>query len=107
MRTFQLRTYTLRSAEALRLYAETIYPRHLRSMPLFGVQLHGFWTKKEDATPRLFALVSYSEGDDPEEVDNRYLKSAELADDTKGFDMDDITSVVTIILVPSTGSPLS
>ena len=54
-------------------------------MPLFGVELHGFWTKKGDDAPRLFALVSYAEGEEPEEVDKRYPARPELAENTKGL----------------------
>ena len=107
MRTYEMRVYTLRTDDALETYSRTIYPRHLGSMPKFGVELHGFWTKQDDDAPRLFALVSYAEGDDPGEVDKRYMASPELAEDTKGFDMRDITDVESTILVPSAGSPLS
>jgi hypothetical protein len=44
MRTFELRVYKLRTKEALDFYMEQIYPRHLSSFPLFGIEAHGFWT---------------------------------------------------------------
>jgi hypothetical protein len=47
MRTFELRVYTLRTKEALNFYAQTIYPRHVNSFPVFGIEAHGFWTAKE------------------------------------------------------------
>ena len=56
MKTFELRVYTLRTKEALDFYREKIYPRHLNSFPLFGIEAHGFWTAKEDVEPRLFVL---------------------------------------------------
>jgi hypothetical protein len=59
MRTFELRVYTLRTKEALDFYTQTIYPRHLNSFPLFGIEAHGFWTAMGDVAPRLFSLVSY------------------------------------------------
>ena len=107
MRTFERRIYSLRTPEALHRYAETVYPRHLRSMPLFGVELHGFWTKEDDRAPRLYVLVSYAEGDDPAEVTDRYLRSSELFDDTRGFDTADITGVETTVLIPMARSPLT
>lgn len=76
-------------------------------MPLFGVALHGFWTKTDDQAPRLYVLVSYVEGDDPGEVTERYLRSAELADDVRSFDTSNIIDVATTILVPSGRSPLA
>ena len=42
MRTFELRVYKLRTKEALDFYVEKIYPRHLNSFPLFGIEAHGF-----------------------------------------------------------------
>ena len=60
MRTFELRVYKLRTQEALDFYREQIYPRHLNSFPLFGIEAHGFWTAKEDVEPRLFVLASYA-----------------------------------------------
>ena len=76
-------------------------------MPLFGVELHGFWTKPDDQAPRLYVLVSYAEGDAPGEVTARYLRSGELADDVRRFDTADIIDVATTILVPSACSPLA
>jgi hypothetical protein len=37
MRTFELRVYRLRTKEALDFYMNQIYPRHLSSFPLFGI----------------------------------------------------------------------
>ena len=107
MRTFELRVYTLRSADALKFYGEAIYPRHLASFPLFGIEAHGFWTADADALPRLFVLVSYAPGDQPGEVGQRYMQSQEFANDIRNFDVSDIVSVESTILIPSNGSPLS
>ena len=38
MRTFELRVYKLRTKEALDFYMEQIYPSHLSSFPLFGIE---------------------------------------------------------------------
>jgi hypothetical protein len=80
MRTFELRVYKLRTKEALDFYMEKIYPRHLNSFPLFGIEAHGFWTAKEDVEPRLFVLASYAASEDPGEVVRPYMQSTEFAD---------------------------
>jgi len=67
MRTFELRVYTVRSKEALDVYVREIYPRHLGSFPMFGIEAHGFWTAREDVEPRFFVLVSYAAGEEPRE----------------------------------------
>jgi hypothetical protein len=106
MRTFELRVYKLRTKEALDFYMNQIYPRHLNSFPLFGIEAHGFWTAKEDLEPRLFVLASYAADADPGEVSNRYMQSEEFADDITNFDVSDIVSVESTILIPSASSPL-
>ena len=106
MRTFELRVYKLRTKEALDFYMNQIYPRHLSSFPLFGIEGHGFWTAKEDAEPRLFVLASYAAGEEPGEVARRYMQSKEFAEDIRSFEVSDIVGVETTILIPSTSSPL-
>src|ERR1700675_2704503 len=106
MRTFELRVYKLRTKEPLDFYMNHIYPRHLSSFPLFGIEAHGFWTAKEDVEPRLFVLASYAAGEEPGEVARRYMQSKEFAEDIRNFDVSDIVGVESTILIPSTSSPL-
>lgn len=106
MRTYELRTYTLRTQDALDFYAKTEVLRHLNNFSLFGVEAHGVWAAKDDVAPRTLVLVSYAEGDDPGEVAQRYIQSPEAVDDIRDFDIADIVSVESIVLVPSASSPL-
>jgi hypothetical protein len=106
MQTYELRVYKLRTKEALDFYREVVYPRHLNSFPLFGIEAHGFWTAMADVQPRLFVLVSYAAGEEPGEVSRRYMQSTEFADDIRDFDVADIVSAESTILLPSTRSPL-
>ena len=106
MRAYEMRVYTLRTKEALEYYASTVYPRHLSNFGLFGVEAHGLWTKKDDVANRMYVLVSYAEGDDPNEVAQRYIQSPEAVNDARGFDVADILGVESTILAPSASSPL-
>jgi hypothetical protein len=106
MRTFELRVHTLRTKEALDFYVEQIFPRHLSSFPLFGIEAHGFWTAKDEVEPRLFVLASYAACEEPSEVARLYMQSTEFADDTRSFYVSDIVGVESTILIPSTSSPL-
>jgi len=106
MRTYEMRVYTLRTREALDFYASTVFPRHLDNFALFGVEAHGLWTQKNDPAHRVFVLVSYAKGDDPGEVAQRYIQSPEAANDARGFDVANILSVESTILIPSVHSPL-
>jgi len=106
MQTFELRVYKLGTKEALDLYMEQIYPRHLSSFPLFGIEAQGFWTAKEDVEPRFFVLASYAAGEEPGEVVRRYMQSTEFAEDIRNFHVSDLVGVESTILIPSTSSPL-
>jgi hypothetical protein len=64
---------------------DQIYPRHLSSFPLFGIEAHGFWTAKEDVEPRLFVLASYAAGEEPGEVARWYMQSTEFAEDIRNY----------------------
>ena len=85
---------------------KVIYPRHLKSFPLFGIEAHGFWTAKADVQPRLLVLVSYAAEMEPGEVARRNMQSTEFADDVKDFDVANIVDVGSTILIPLTSSPL-
>jgi hypothetical protein len=106
MRTFELREYTLRSKEALDIYLNQVYPRHLHSFPLFGIEPHGVWTVKDSADPQAFVLVSYPASEDPGEVVRRYMGSPEFDEETKDWDRSSIVAVQSTILTPSASSPL-
>ncbi|MEU8161975.1 NIPSNAP family protein [Micromonospora parva] len=104
---YQIRTYTLRTAEALQQYATVHWPRHVASMPAFGVTVHGFWTDHQAGAHRLIALLSFREGTHPAEFTTAYVASPELAADMRGFDVSDIVDVEELLLDPVAGSPLA
>lgn len=104
---YQLRTYTLRTAEALEDYATAHWPRHIPSLRAFGVTTHGIWTYHDTDAHRLVALISYPEGTDPAAVTAAYMASPEFSADMDGFDVNNITNVEEILLDPTAASPLS
>jgi hypothetical protein len=104
---YQIRIYTLRTTEALQQYATVHWPRHLTSMPSFGVTVRGFWTDHQAGAHRLIALLFFREGADPAEFATAYLASPELAADMQGFDVNDIVDVEELLLDPVAGSPLA
>lgn len=104
---YQLRIYTLRTAEALEDYATAHYPRHIASLRSFGVTTHGIWTDHDADSYRLVALISYPDGADPAAVTTAFMASPELAADMDGFDVSNITDVEETLLDPSVASPLS
>ncbi|MDH6279820.1 NIPSNAP family protein [Prescottella agglutinans] len=103
---FQLRIYTLRSAEALRQYATVHWARHLATFTTFGVTTHGVWTVRNSDVNRLVALIGYPPGADPEQVTRQIMASPEFASDMAGFDTDEIVEVQSILLDPTSFSPI-
>jgi hypothetical protein len=103
---FQLRTYTLRSPEALHQYATVHWARHLPTFETFGVITHGVWTDRSDDTNRLVALIGYPPGAEPDELTRRIMASPEFAADMAGFDVGDIVDVQTTLLDPTPFSPI-
>jgi hypothetical protein len=103
---FQLRIYTLRSAEALERYATVHWARHVPSLAAFGVTTHGIWTERGDDDHRLVALVSYPNGADPVALTRDFMASPEFAADMDGFDPDDIVAVDSMPLDATASSPL-
>jgi len=106
MKTFELRRYTLRDQEALDTYMNRVYPSHLDSFPLYGIEPHGIWTVKDSAEPQACVLVSYPEGEDPGEIVRRDMASPEFAEETKNWDRSNIVAVQSTLLTPSAISPL-
>jgi hypothetical protein len=103
---FQLRVYTLRSAEALDRYAAIHWTRHIGSLQGFGVEARGIWTSRDDGENRLFALVSYENGADPARVESEYMAGSAFAEDMAGFDPHDIVDVTSVLLDATMSSPI-
>jgi hypothetical protein len=103
---FQLRIYTLRSAEALEEYSSVHWARHIGSLEAFGVATRGVWTERDPSARRLVALVSFSDGAEPAAITDEYLASAEFKADMEGFDPREIVAVDTVLLEATGSSPI-
>ena len=103
---FQLRIYTLRSPEALQQYATVHWARHLTTFKTFGVTTHGVWTERSDSANRLVALIRYPPGADPEQLTRQCMTSPQFAADMAGFDPDEIVDVQSVLLDPTSFSPI-
>jgi hypothetical protein len=60
MKTNELRVDKLRTKKALDFYRDVVYPRHLNSFPLFGIEAH---RAGHSATPWFCATHLYALGD--------------------------------------------
>jgi hypothetical protein len=103
---FQLRIYTLRSPEALQQYATVHWARHLTTFTTFGVTTEVVWTERNDGVNRLVALIRYPPGADPEQLTRHIMNSPQFAADMAGFDPNEIVDVQSILLDPTSFSPI-
>ncbi|HEY7051920.1 MAG TPA: NIPSNAP family protein [Mycobacterium sp.] len=103
---FQLRIYTLCSHAALQRYAAVHWARHLTSLPTVGVTTHGVWTERSGGANRLIALIRYPRDADPEQITRDYMTSPEFTVDMAGFDPHEIVDVLSVLLEPTTFSPI-
>jgi hypothetical protein len=103
---FQLRIYTLRSPEVLQQYASVHWARHLATFETFGVTTHGVWTERSGGANRLVALIRYPPGGNAEQVTRHIMTSPEFAADMAGFDVDEIVDVQSVLLDPTSFSPI-
>ena len=103
---FQLRIYTLRTPEALDQYATVHWSRHLETFKAFDVATHGVWTERGSNAYRLFALIRYPSGTDPEQLTHQIMTSPEFAADMAGFNVDEILDVASTFLDPTEFSPI-
>ncbi|MGW1051780.1 NIPSNAP family protein [Streptomyces sp. NPDC002521] len=108
MSQYQLRVYTLCSPEALVAY-ESIWSKHIPGMAKYRITTHGIWTVPAafgSEPPKLYALVSYRDGDDVQERLLAYLAGPEFSADMEGFDLGQIVGVTETALTPTSDSPL-
>jgi hypothetical protein len=103
---FQLRIYTLRSPQALQRYATVHWARHVPTFTTFGVTTHGVWTEPRAGANRLIALIRYPPGTDPEQLTRHIMTSPEFAADMAGFDPNEIVDVQSVLLDPTSFSPI-
>ncbi len=106
IRSYELRIYTLTSAEALDAYATVYYPNHEVSLRvLFDVTVHGYWTASGTEDFQLYVLMSYPEGVDPDDVRRRYREHPQAAANMPDFDPAVIRDVSVAMLTPAVASP--
>ena len=98
----QLRIYTLADKETAEHYFKVHWPKHRINLPKFGFTVEGVWVGNTPGVAnQVVALVSFADNADVDAMTERYLKSPEFADDTAGFDRNNITHVETKILRPA------
>ena len=103
---FQLRIYTLRSADALTDYATIHWARHVPTFAAFGITIHGIWTERDADAHRLIALISFPDSVNPTTLAGELMASPEFEADMAGFDPRDIVAVDSMLLDATQSAPV-
>jgi len=101
---FELRTYTLRDAEAAKLYAERWIP-HIDSLKVLNITAIGVWYSQNNPN-QVVALVRYPDGSNPAKAGSEYMQSEGFINDMKGFDFSLIKKVDTTLMNAAEASPV-
>jgi hypothetical protein len=64
------------------------------------------WTDRSGGANRLVALIGYPPGADPEQLTRQIMTSADFAADMAGFDVNEIVDVQSVLLDPTSFSPI-
>ena len=97
----QIRIYTLKNRKAAEIYFYTHWPRHLISLPKFGVYVNDVYLGENEQAHQVIAVGTYQEGSDLHNVNQLYLASEEFRADMEGFNMSDIIRVEEISIKES------
>ena len=103
---YQLRTYTLKSAEAARAYAPYWPARHKASLEAYGVKMSGVFLTRS-APHKVIAVVQFPPGKDPQTTMKEYTGSEQFKKDLEGFDKSQFESVESVDLEAAEISPAS
>lgn len=102
--TYEIRTYTLKSAEIAKEYS-THWEPHISSLAKFNITTHAVFRSLTNPK-QVIALLQYRDGDDPKAIAGQYMQSQEFKKDMEGFDMSSFESVVSNTLEALSFSPL-
>jgi hypothetical protein len=103
MRTYQLLTYHLITAEATKNYAG-LMAKHIENLRTHGIETHGVFTSPSRYN-QVLALVSYIEGTDQALSASGYLSSPDFRTDFTGFDWRQLIRKEDIVLNPLYAAP--
>lgn len=86
----QVRIYTLKDRQSAEIYFHRHWPRHMVSLPAFGIYVNHVYLGKEC---QVIATVTYQERAEIEALNQKYMTSKEFMSDMDGFDMSSILRV--------------
>ncbi|AUH01941.1 hypothetical protein CWC46_20390 [Prodigiosinella confusarubida] len=94
----QLRIYTLKDKNTAETYFHHHWPKHLISLPKFGIFINNVYLGTDDQASQVIAIVTLPDGCDPHALNQEYMRSEEFKADMEGFDISGIIRVEEISL---------
>lgn len=94
----QLRVYTLKDKESADKYFRSCWPKHMVSLPRFGIYVNDVFLGGAGQENQIIAVVTMPDGCDVKELNEKYMKSADFREDMADFHMSDIIKVDEIII---------
>ncbi|WP_343711379.1 hypothetical protein [Kosakonia radicincitans] len=89
----QLRIYTLKDKESAEKYFRTCWPKHMVSLPKFGIFINSVYLGGNEQDNQVIAVVTFPEEGDVNLLNRQYMQSPDFSEDMRGFNMTDIIHV--------------
>ncbi|MBS1204747.1 MAG: hypothetical protein H6R25_1646 [Proteobacteria bacterium] len=89
----QLRIYTLRNKESATKYFRDCWPKHMVSLPKFGIFVNNVYIGGDEQENQVIAVVTFPDDCDINSLNQNYMRSKEFSNDMSGFNMSDIINV--------------
>lgn len=89
----QLRIYTLKDAKSAEVYFHQHWPKHMISLPKFGIFINDVYLGCNEQANQVIAIVTFPEKCDTDALNKKYMSSEDFINDMDGFDMSNIIGV--------------
>ena len=89
----QLRVYTLKNEESAKVYFSQHWPKHMISLPKFGIFINNVYLGCNEKSNQVMAVVTFPHECDIQALNEKYMNSPEFREDMHGFNMTDIVRV--------------
>lgn len=97
----QLRIYTLQDKISADNYFRNCWPKHMISLPRFGIYVNDVFLGGAGQENQIIAVVTLPEGCDVKQLNEAYMQSDDFHSDMAGFDLSGIIRVDEIMISES------
>jgi hypothetical protein len=97
----QLRIYTLKDKTSADNYFINCWPKHMVSLPKFGIYVNDVYVGGNEQSNQVIAVVTLPDGCDVKLLNEEYMKSHDFHEDMSGFNISEIIRVDEICISKS------